>query len=551
MEEARTNLRSRLRYAANRWFPRGMGGRKTLAAGRMLHTEIYRSVFEGDGQACLLVEADRILDCNSKALSLLGCDREEIIGKSPREFAPAWQPDGSDSAFSFKQKIADAFDNGGLVFPWHHRRLDGAEFATEVSVCPLAGAGQQVALVRMRKLTRPATNDLDVTLSGTHAGHLPKLDSLSQMAGGLAHDFNNFLLAILGNADLLDRDLAAGKGGDELLNEIRKAAGRAADLCSQLLAYAGKGKSHFQMVDLSVTAQEMVQMLKVAISRKIALRLDLTSDLPIIEGDMSQIHQLIMNLVVNASEAIGNHHGTITLATGRTGCTFPGDNQACMLRGELLDGPLVYLEVRDDGPGMDEELQRRIFDPYFSTKIRGRGLGLATVLGTVRCHQGSLCLKTRPGEGTAIRVCFPAARLPRVELSGHLEAKAPANGHGTVLIVDDEEYLRVLCSRMMQRLGYGVLLASDGAQALEIYREHKGEIDAVILDLVMPVMDGVEVLERLLKLDPEAKVIMTSGYHEKEISMRFSGRGIAGFLQKPYVMSDLGGVLSRVIQVES
>lgn len=519
----------------------------SVAADTMGNQDVYRAVFLSDGNASLLLQGGKILDCNPRGLALLECGHDDAVGRPPHFFSPDLQPDGSDSAEGFQEKIAEAFENGGLVFPWRLRTEPGKEFGAEVTLVPLESQGEPLALARIRKLAEPPSNHFDLAMGGTLPGHVFTLDSLSLMAGGLAHDFNNYLLAIIGNADLLDRDLAAGRSGGELLGEIRKAAGRAADLCKQLLSYAGKGQSRFQPVDLSLTAQEMVQMLKVAISRRIALRLELGAELPMIEGDLSQVHQVIMNLVVNASEAIGNRPGTITLATGVTHCQEK-NRQCCLLKSEMLDGQLVYLEVRDDGEGMDEEVQRRIFDPYFSTKIRGRGLGLATVLGTVRTHQGSLCVRSTPQQGTSIRVCFPAAHLNRTVQSGEaIIRQFEPLGHGAVLIVDDEEYLRVLCSRMLQRLGYNVLLAADGHQALAVYDEHRDGIAGVILDLVMPVMDGVEVLEKLRRLDPEVKIIMTSGYHEKELAARLAGRGIAGFLQKPYVMSDLGKVLGQVV----
>lgn len=524
----------------------GDGGYDSGAVENMGNQDIYRAVFEGDGQACLLIQGGRILDGNRRGLALLGGDLAAVVGRPLFDFAPDEQPDGEPSAHLLQEKMALAFENGGLVFPWRQRTAAGEEFGAEVILSPLEFRNEPLLLARLRRLPDPPSNHFDLTMAGTLPGHALKLDSLSLMAGGLAHDFNNYLLAIIGNADLLDRDLAAGKPGGELLTEIRKAAGRAADLCNQLLSYAGKGQSHFQPVDLSQTAQEMVQMLKVAISRKIALRLELAGDLPLIEGDLSQVHQVIMNLVVNASEAIGNRPGTITLATGESHCPA-AQRQCCLLESEMLDGPMVYLEVRDDGEGMDQEIQRRIFDPYFSTKIRGRGLGLATVLGTVRTHQGSLCVRSTPGQGTSIRVCLPAARLGRLDQSEGFIRQTEPLGQGAVLIVDDEEYLRLLCSRMLKRLGYSVLLAADGHQALAVYDEHRDSIAGVILDLVMPVMDGVEVLEKLRRLDPDAKVIMTSGYHEKELAARLAGRGIAGFLQKPYVMSDLGKVLGQVV----
>lgn len=367
------------------------------------------------------------------------------------------------------------------------------------------------------------------------------------MAGGIAHDFNNLLLAIMGNADLLDQDLKAGRGGFPLLDEIRKAAGRAADLCGQLSAFAGKGHFNLQTLDLSATAREMHPMLKVAVSRPVALRLNLEENLPLIEADVAQLHQIIMNLVVNASEAIGSREGTITVSTSVHEID-PSELKHCVIGDVAPPGEFVCLEVRDTGEGMSAEILDRIFDPFFTSKIQGRGLGLASVLGIVRGHQAVLCVESEPGEGSSFTINFPlagvvATPLPeRSRMQGQDRAK-----QAVILVVDDEEYVRLLSMRMLGRLGYQVILAPDGPSALEIFLEKQTEIDCVMLDLIMPSMDGVEVFEKLKLIDPDSRVIMTSGYHQQEIATRFAGKGFDGFIQKPYVIADLAEVLSKVL----
>lgn len=373
-----------------------------------------------------------------------------------------------------------------------------------------------------------------------------KLDSLGRMAGGIAHDFNNLLLAIMGNADLLDQDLRAGRENPALMDEIRKAAGRAADLCNHLFAFAGQGRFNLQPLALSAITREMSPMLKVAVSRGVSLRLDLVDDLPLIEADPAQIHQIIMNLVVNASEALGPAGGTITLATG-SGPLLTGDLAECVNAHDGQAGEVVYLEVLDTGEGMDEEMLEKIFDPFFTTKVQGRGLGLASVLGIVRGHQALLAVRSKPGEGTRFRVYFPSATAGLNAAKQVLAQGAARVRHtGTVLVVDDEEYVRVLSQRMLSRLGYEVLLAAGGRQAVELFRSRHDQIDTVMLDLVMPEMDGQQVYEQFVAIDPEVPVVLTSGYHEQEIASRFAGAGIRGFLQKPYVVADLADVLAKV-----
>lgn len=497
-------------------------------------------------EPCLLIRDGCIQDCNTPALTRFGYTRENLIGKSPHHlfsFQDEAQSGGHDAPPAFR---GDSLQPTGAVHTCRCATIEGEEFDARLEISSLVGDDQPGVVVRVQEEERTALPTESPAASQVVQEEARKLESLGLMAGGLAHDFNNFLLAILGNADLLDRDLAAGKPGTELLNEIRKAASRAADLCNQLLIYSGKGKTSFQPLDLSLTLREMLPMLKVAIPRTIALRLDLADNLPLIGGDLGQIHQMVMNLIVNASEAIGSESGIITLATGRAECPCP-KAASCLVGESRRPNNHVYLEVRDTGCGMSNEIQGRLFDPYFSTKVRGRGQGLTTVLGSVRSHQGSLCVQSVPGQGTAVRACLPVAHLTEAPLVKEGSTPRKASSPGSILIVDDEEYLRLLCSRMLQRLGYSVILAQDGPHALEIYCERRGLIDGVILDLEMPVMDGIEVLEKLLDFDPAARVIMTSGYHEREIAARFSGRGISGFIQKPYVMSDLGQVLQKII----
>ncbi len=397
---------------------------------------------------------------------------------------------------------------------------------------------------------QPEPRSLAEPLTETHSDpqvlwQSQKLESLGLMAGGVAHDFNNYLLAIMGNADLLDKGLDDSSADRQLVTEIRAAAERAGDLCNQLLAFAGKGQFQIEPVDLSATIRAMVRILMVAISGKIALRLELDDEASLVDADASQIRQVIMNLVVNASEAAGDNPGTITLRTGvrsSADCRF----EQCVLAPLATVGNFVFLEVTDTGAGMGAVTMSRAFDPFYSTKPRGRGLGLASVLGIVRSHRGSVGIDTAPGAGTTVTILLPRRESAAPQVARRLEKSAPG-GSGTILVVDDDEYLRVLSTRMLNHLGYQVHLADGGAAALEACRRLGSELDCVLLDLVMPGMDGQEVYAEIHRLYPELKVLLTSGYHEVEISRRFSDRGLAGFLQKPYMLDDLARKLAEVI----
>jgi PAS domain S-box-containing protein len=355
-----------------------------------------------------------------------------------------------------------------------------------------------------------------------------KLESLGVMAGGIAHDFNNLLTCILGHAQLAEMNLQPKDPIRENLREVEKASRRAADLCAQMMTYAGgQGQLEEESVDLNHLIRDMMDLLRTSITKKCVLHMDLHPDLPAITGNAGQVRQILMNLVINASEALGEKGGRISLSTGI------GDN------GNEPQGRSVWMEVADTGCGMDEETRRKVFDPFFSTKFTGRGLGLSTVAGIVRAHGGTIELTSAPGQGTAFRIRFPtlsAAPGPRLSETAEDEAW---RGSGTVLLADDEEGVRKMGKLLLEQLGFGVLTAQDGQEALDVYRRNRNRIRFTFLDLTMPRMDGGETFEAIREIDPEALVILTSGYSETDLTEKFSAQGLFAFLHKPYSLSDL------------
>jgi PAS domain S-box-containing protein len=376
--------------------------------------------------------------------------------------------------------------------------------------------------------------------------HRQKLESLGVLAGGIAHDFNNLLTVILGNAELALAELEPAGVGAESIDQLRRAARRASELTQQMLAYSGRGRFVIGPVDLNAIIAEMLGFLGASLAKQIQLAPRLDARLPSIEGDASQINQLVLNLIVNAAEAIGEAPGTITVSTTTRELTLAA--LAHWRRYDELDpGRYVCLEVSDTGSGMDAATQARIFDPFFSTKFTGRGLGLAVVVGVLRSHHGALQVLSEPGRGTSFRVALPALR-PEEEQTGMEAPRLPAAGTpgpggvvaaGLVLIIDDEESVRSLAARIVERAGGRVLQAADGETGLELVRAHGEALGCVLLDLSMPRLSGEQVLPAIRELRPALPVVVMSGYDTEELRARFAAAAPVAFLQKPFRPQEL------------
>ena len=376
--------------------------------------------------------------------------------------------------------------------------------------------------------------------------HAQKLESLGVLAGGIAHDFNNILTAIIGNADLALMRINKESPAVDNLQRIEQAAARAADLAKQMLAYSGKGKFVIENIDLNILLQEMLHMLEVSISKKVVLRLNTHQHLPPVEADATQMRQIIMNLVINSSEAIGDRSGVIAITTGCMDCDRSYLNDV-WLDENLTDGLYVYLEIADSGCGMDKQTLSKLFDPFFTTKFTGRGLGMAAVLGIVRGHKGAIKVYSEENKGTSFKILLPASERPAEVFNGTAQKDA-WKGSGKVLLVDDEETIRGIGAEMLKELGFTTITAGDGREAVEAFRQNP-DISFVILDLTMPHMDGEQCFRELRLLNPMVKVIMSSGYNEQEVTQKFVGKGLAGFIQKPYRLSTLQEVIQNIAAV--
>ena len=364
--------------------------------------------------------------------------------------------------------------------------------------------------------------------------HVQKLESLGVLAGGIAHDFNNLLVGMLGYAGLALQELDPDHPVHDSVVQIQTTAQRAAELTNQMLAYSGRGRFVLQSTSLSNVVGEMTNLLRTAVARNAEIVLDLHDDLPAFDGDPAQIRQVIMNLITNASDAIGSAPGRIMVSTGRMQVTRAYVADA-WVGSDVVEGEFVFAEVTDTGCGMDSATLSRIFDPFFTTKFTGRGLGLAAVLGIVRGHHGAIKISSATGRGTTFRVLLPAARAA-VVIPEPVPAAPPAASVANVrvLVVDDEAGVRAIARESLKRAGFQVTTANDGVEALDVLREDPS-FDAVLLDMTMPHMSGVEALRLIKQRQPALPVVLTSGYSAQEAVGRVGSDGLAGFIQKPFM----------------
>jgi nitrogen-specific signal transduction histidine kinase/ActR/RegA family two-component response regulator len=374
-----------------------------------------------------------------------------------------------------------------------------------------------------------------------------KLESLGTLASGIAHDFNNLLGAVLAQAELAAVELAAGSHPEEELKEIRAVAVRGSQIVRQLMVYAGKESDVLEPVDVSRVVEEMLGLLKVTVSPHATLRTDLGTNLPAVKARAAQLRQIVMNLVMNASDAIRHGGGVIRVTTR---CVSVGRDVAGAMAEGLSEGDYIELEVSDTGCGMAKETQARMFDPFFTTKSAGRGLGLAVVHGIVRSHNGAIRVESELYKGTTFQVLLPCVATVTGAAAGEYEGmdEAPQSPReATVLVVEDEEPLRQAVKKMLGKAGFEVLEAADGSDAIERLRARAGDIDLLLLDMTIPGATSQQVLAEAVQARPNMKVVLTSAYSEEMVSANLSGPHVRGFVRKPFQFKDLTRALRNAL----
>ena len=514
--------------------------RKLAEREREEMAESFRLLLESTAEGIFGLDiSGRCTFMNDAAAKALGYDRNALLGIQVHDTIHHSRQDGSPYPVSDCPMIKTAREgkrarvDDELLF-----RKDGSSFPVEYSSNPVVRDGEvRGAVVTFQDIS-------DRRRSEEQLRQTAKLESLGILAGGIAHDFNNLLTGILGNASLMFESAGVRDPNRELLQEILDATERAAKLTSQMLAYAGKGQFVIEPLNLATSVKEMAGLIASSVPKNVLVRYQLEERIPAIEADALQMHQIIMNLVINAGEAIGAQNGVVIV---RTGAVDRSDMPAAALMpADLPQGRYVFLEVSDTGSGIAPEVISRIFDPFFSTKFTGRGLGLPAALGIVRAHNGAIQLESEPGKGSRFIVYFPAvASVPANEI--RQAQSLTRGGYETILVIDDEDVVRRTAANALAQFGYRVLLAEDGPEGIEQLRRHADSVALIVLDLTMPKMSGEEAARFLHASAPGAPIIISSGYDEGEVRRHLTSHAIAGYIRKPYRADQLAAKIRSVL----
>ncbi len=489
--------------------------------------EKYRTLFAQANDAILVLTLDgTVLDANDRAFHLLGYDRDALLGMSLVECLPP-------QARARFPHSARELNRAGMRIELELVRKDGRRVPVDVLTSMLEVAGRTVTIAQVRDISERKRAEEELRLA-------QKLEAIGTLAGGVAHDFNNMLTGILGYASVAQQEAPAGSRLHADLGQIIAVAGRAADLTRQLLTFARRAPGVDMVpLDLNAVVREVSKLLERTIDKSVAIELNLAEDLRNVNGNAGQMQQTLLNLCLNARDAMPRG-GRMVIETANV---HWGAHDVPAALG-LAPGDYAMFSVSDTGEGIAPEAREHIFEPFFTTKEQGRGLGLAIVYGIVREHGGVIHVYSEPGHGATFRVYLPAAAATALP-AAPAEAPLPT-GSETVLVVDDEAAVRAVLQRMLERGGYTVLLAADGTQGVETYRQQHAAIALVVLDVIMPGMSGREAYRRLREIDPGVRVLLSSGYSQNGQAAEILTAGAQGFLQKPY---DLGSVLRKVRQV--
>ena len=491
--------------------------------------EAIRALLNATPEAMYMLDSEgRLLSLNEPMAKRLCSRIEDLIGKSCYELLPGDMAE--ESRFHFERVM-----RSGRPSRFESSR-DGRFFDTNMWPVRNDDGEADRVVVSSHDIT-------ELKLLEERLTQAAKLEAISQLAGGIAHDFNNLLTGILGYADMLKDDTIQPDVARNAARTIEKAARRASELTQQLLGFARKGKHQIVPVAIDGTVQEVVELLKRTLDKSIAIRVDLRAGKAFTMGDPSQIHQVLLNLALNARDAMPRG-GELAIATS----VCDVDIEQCRREADLKPGTYLKIQVTDTGQGIPKEIAKRIFEPFFTTKEQGQGtgMGLAMVYGIVKNHGGSIQVYSEPGFGSTFRIYLPISGDQPAEARSK-ERKAPRRGSGTVLLVDDEEVVREVAADMLRSLGYKVVTAASGHEALDYYSRHGSDVDLALIDLVMPGMGGKECFLGLREMNPDVRAVLSSGYGINGRAQETIDEGMLGFIQKPYQLATLADGLHKAL----
>ncbi len=506
---------------------------------------IYKTLFEHSGIAVVIIEKDTTISmANQRFAELAGMSRDAIEGKkSWREFV-----DPEDLEYMMKYHLARRSNPEGAPEQYEFTFIDNSRRKHNVliNIGMIEGGDKSIAsLLDVSSLRRSEEKRIEMEREVRYA---QRLESLGVMAAGIAHDFNNILMVIMGNADLIQSDMSPSHPNYDKTLDIIAASKRAADICKQMLAYAGEQHLVINEVDITAEIKKASRMLEVSIAKNAVLKYQLADNMPPVSADTMQLRQVILNLVINASEAVERDSGYITVATGTMHCSSL-ELRKSYFNNNLVEGDYAYIKVSDNGIGMDERTKTHIFDPFYTTKFPGRGLGMSTVLGVVRAHQGTIKVESQTGEGSTITVLLPIAEKSK-ESSEPItrQKKLSLSMDGKVLLVDDEEGVLQVAKSMLESFGLEVMTARNGKEAIDIFLRHRENIGCIIMDLAMPHMNGERAAARIRDIDRNIPILIASGYDRNKMSKTFEYVDISGFIGKPFQRSALHRELSKALK---
>jgi len=514
---------------------REIAEKKALSAEAQL-----RTLFDGMEDALFVHDLDgKILECNTAASTRMGYTREELLQMHTHDL------DALEFASGFRKRLEEQLRNGRYGCEGVHLTKDRRPMAVDIHTTVIEFRGQTAILAVNRDITERKIAAKERELLQARVAQAEKLESLGVMAGGIAHDFNNLLMGVLGNASLAMLDLPKSSPVYGCLEQIESAAKRAAALSQQMLAYSGRATYSKCAIDLCEIVRDAESSIAHALPSNIHVEYEIDPATPVLEGDRSQLRQVLLNLVVNAAESYGEKSGSVRVAVRHESFTRSTPRPP-RLTDAIPDGSYCVLEVADQGSGLDDQVADRMYDPFFTTKFTGRGLGLAAAVGIVRGHRGAMSVKSTIGAGTEFRVYLPVSIVPAHGFRHDDRKQAQARAHG-VLVVDDEEAVLSISERALRRAGYTVWVAHSGADAVELLRENIDAIGLAVLDMTMPRMSGEETCRALRSVRDDIRVLVSSGYSEAEAAQRFDGDAVDGFLQKPYLTNDLVAHVRKII----